>query len=85
MKHYVYILYSDFYDKYYKGYTTQPLIRLAQHNRGESRYTRNFVPWRMVYLESFSSKREALHRERNLKKYSKAQIKSLLTSPINEI
>jgi len=29
MKHYVYILYSDFYDKYYKGYTTQPLIRLG--------------------------------------------------------
>ena len=85
MMHYVYIIYSLVFDKYYKGYTTQPLIRLEQHNSGESRYTRSFIPWELVYLQSFSTKREALKREKSLKKYGKSQLLALLASPLNEL
>lgn len=85
MKHYVYIIYSLSSDKYYKGYSLSPEKRLEQHNNGESRYTKNFTPWKLVYLESFVTKTEALKREKSLKKYSKLQIKELIQSNQNEL
>ena len=85
MKHYVYIIYSENFDKYYKGYTTHPQLRLQEHNDGLSRYTKHFTPWKLVFLQSFETKTEALIRERKLKKYSKEQIKDLANSSKNEI
>ncbi|TXK71667.1 hypothetical protein FT993_09590 [Mesonia sp. HuA40] len=32
MKYFVYIIYSESYDSYYRGYSTQPEKRLKQHN-----------------------------------------------------
>ena len=78
MSHYVYILKSDFDGSFYKGYTTQPLIRLQQHNNKESEYTSSKIPWKFVYIEELSTKREALIRERNLKKPSLDRLNQLL-------
>lgn len=83
MKHFVYIIYSEQYDKYYKGYSTDPYKRLLQHNAGKSRYTRSFIPWKLVYIELLPDKTEALKREKSLKKYSKNQVRELMTSPKN--
>ncbi len=66
--HYVYIIYSERLDIYYKGYTQYPDKRLFEHNNGMSRFTRGKGPWKMVYLEKFDTKREALIREKQLKK-----------------
>ena len=44
MKYYTYIIYSKDYDKYYKGFTSQLLQRLEQHNNKESKYTSKFTP-----------------------------------------
>ena len=85
MKHYVYIIYSEKFDKYYKGYTTHPLLRLQEHNKGYSRYTSNFVPWKLVFIQSFETKKDALIRERKLKKHNKEKIINLINSPLNEI
>jgi len=63
----------------------RPFIRLKQHNENFSRYTRNKGPWVLVYLQSFRDKKQALIRERKLKKYSKAQIKRLIQTPLNEL
>jgi len=82
---YVYIIYSENFDKYYKGFTTNPQKRIAQHNAGESRYTSNFIPWKIVFLQVFSTKREALIREKKIKKYSKDQILQLIKSPKNNV
>jgi putative endonuclease len=83
--HYVYIIYSPSSGHYYKGYTTNLEKRLARHNNGESAYTRNFVPWNLVYVEKYKTKTEALIREKKLKKYSKLQLEQLIKSPKNEI
>jgi len=83
MEYYVYIIYSEFFDKYYKGYTRCPLLRLREHNEGRSSYTSSYKPWRLVYLERFSSKREALIRERGIKKFGKAQLRRLISSAKN--
>ena len=85
MFHYVYIIYSETFDKYYNGYSILPEKRLQQHNNGESRYTRHFIPWKLIYVERFLEKTEALKREKVLKKYSKAQILVLVKSPKNEL
>ncbi len=84
-KYFVYIIYSDSHDSYYRGYSTQPEKRLEQHNEGESRYTKSKGPWELVFLQSFPTKREALIREKKIKKYSKSQIKQLIESSKNEL
>ena len=83
MTYFAYIIYSLQHDKYYKGSTMNPEKRLWEHNEGLSRYTSNFRPWKLVYLEVFTSKTQALIRERKLKKYSKEKIKRLIASPKN--
>jgi len=83
MKHYVYIIYSEKFDKYYKGYSLNPYRRLKQHNNAESRYTAHFIPWKLVFLQIFDSKKQALIREKAIKKYDKKQIRMLINSPKN--
>ena len=63
MEYYVYIIQSDIYNSYYKGYSTNPLLRLERHNNKESNYTSKKVPWKLVYLELYTDKTTALKRE----------------------
>jgi putative endonuclease len=83
LMHYVYILLSHQDGSYYKGYSENPIARLAQHNEGKSRYTSLKCPWKLIHLEVYSTKSEALKRERSLKKYSHAQIDVLVRSSKN--
>ena len=83
MAFYVYILQSLEDQSYYKGFTENPLLRLERHNKGESSYTRNKIPWQIIYLEPKEKKRDALIREKSLKKYSHEQIQQLITSSKN--
>lgn len=85
MGYYVYIIQSDIDGSYYKGFSEAPLIRLAQHNNGESHYTSGKIPWRLVYIEIMLSKTEALKRERVVKKYGHERIIRLIASPKNSI
>ena len=83
MEYFVYIIYSSNHDKYYKGFTTNPKARLKRHNDGFSRYTAQFRPWKLVYLEKCFDKKSALMRERKLKKFGKIQLQKLIDSPKN--
>lgn len=83
--YFVYIIYSSTGDCYYREFSENPINRLEQHRTGQSRYTSKFTDWELVFIESFDTKREALIREKVLKKYSKIQINDLMASPKNEI
>ncbi len=83
MEHFVYIIYAQNFDKYYKGYSTNPYERLLLHNNLQSKYTSHFVPWILIYIELLPSKKDALSREKSLKKYDKSQIKELIKSQKN--
>ena len=85
MKYYVYIIESELTGVYYKGYSENPMIRLAQHNSGDCKTTMKSAPWNLVFIQSFETKREALIRERVVKKYSREYIKWLISSDINEL
>ena len=83
MGYYVYILQSELDNSFYKGFTEDYFVRLVQHNRGESEYTSNKRPWKLVYAEELQTKREALIREKNLKKAAKERLVALINSHKN--
>ena len=83
MAHFVYIILSLKDGSYYKGYSLDPLLRLLQHNSGKSTYTKNKMPWQLIYIEQHLDKRSALIREKALKKYSHIQIEKLIISGKN--
>lgn len=64
----VYILFSDRYQKKYIGYTSDLLSRFTSHNKLATKgYTIRYRPWRVVHVEVFESKKEAMAREKFLK------------------
>jgi putative endonuclease len=43
--YFVYILYSEAFDKFYIGQTNNISIRLERHNAKKEKYTAPYVPW----------------------------------------
>ncbi len=55
--------------KYYIGSTENIQKRLLQHNSDENTgWTHRFHDWKLVYSESFDTRREALIREKQVKR-----------------
>ncbi|MFQ6600630.1 GIY-YIG nuclease family protein [Flavobacterium sp. C3NV] len=64
----VYILYSEKFNKNYTGYTSNLIERFKSHNILETQgYTLKFRPWKVIHVEFFNSKSEAMKREKYLK------------------
>ena len=64
----VYILYSEKFSKHYTGFTSNLIQRFKSHNLLETKgYTLKFRPWKVIHVEFFNSKTEALKREKYLK------------------
>jgi putative endonuclease len=78
IRHFVYILEcSD--ATLYTGYTTEPERRVKEHNEGRgAKYTRGRRPVKLVYLEGFSDKSEAVKREKEIKKLPREKKLSLI-------
>ncbi len=70
----VYILKSLKNNHYYIGQTEKLAKRIQEHNLGTSRSTKSGIPWKLVYEESYDSKREAIKRETQLKKIKNRHI-----------
>jgi putative endonuclease len=64
----VYILFSEDYGKTYVGYTSNLIERFKSHNYlSKKGYTIKFRPWQVICVEFFTTKSEALKREKFLK------------------
>ena len=64
----VYILYSERFNKYYRGYTSNLIERFKSHNElSKKGYTINYRPWKVVYVEFCANKTEAIQGEKFLK------------------
>ncbi len=83
--YYVYIIQSSVDGSFYKGFTTDYLKRLQAHNEGKSTYTAHKIPWKLVYLEKFDSKTEALKKELMLKRQNANYLNWLIQQPNNLI
>ena len=63
----VYALRSVTTGRLYTGFTSDLEWRLAQHNRGITKSTKNRGPWELVHEEQFARRAAAMRRERYLK------------------
>ncbi len=64
---------------YYVGSTTNLENRIKAHNQGEgATHTAKRRPVRLVYNEEFSSFDDAVKRERQVKKWSRAKKEALI-------
>lgn len=78
MENYTYILEcSD--GTYYTGWTNNIEKRLKSHNAGKGgKYTRVRRPVKLVYLEIYMTKQEAMSREAKIKQLSRKEKEQLI-------
>ena len=80
MDYYVYIILCED-ESYYTGYAQDVWSRFNQHLRGTgARYTRMHKPLKLVYVESYNSRREAMRRERQIKRLNHTRKLELVRS-----
>ena len=59
---------------YYTGYTTDVKKRIAVHNSGKgAKYTRARLPVKLIYVQGFDSKEEAMSAEALFKRKTRMQ------------
>jgi putative endonuclease len=79
MFYYVYILQSLKNDSFYIGYTSDLKKRFKEHNSGESKATKPFIPYKLIFYEAFLNRIDAKNREEYLKGgYGRKTIKTML-------
>ena len=80
MSFYVYILLCQD-GSFYTGYTNNVEERTRLHACGRgARYTKAHPPKKVVHIEQFASRSEAMRREKAIKKLSHEQKQSLIRS-----
>jgi putative endonuclease len=73
MPYYVYIILCEG-NSFYTGYTRNLNSRMRLHSKGKgARYTRMHKPKKVVHIEEFHSRAEAMKREKRIKKLSHHQ------------
>jgi putative endonuclease len=79
MPYYVYILLCKD-GSYYTGYAKYLRHRIEAHKKGQgARYTRIHKAEKIVYVEEFDSRSDAMKREREIKSFSHSQKERLVS------
>lgn len=69
----------------YTGWTVDVKRRVLAHNTKKgAKYTRNRLPVKVVYVESFSSKIEAQQREYAIKQLTRAEKLKLISAHLHK-
>jgi putative endonuclease len=81
--YYLYIIYSDAANLFYVGYTSNPQLRLIEHNKNpHNTFTSKHRPWVMKALfESGMSETDAIIIERFIKKQKSRKLIEMLCNP----
>lgn len=80
MRYYVYVLLCQG-GTFYTGYAKNLNARLSMHEQGKgARYTRIHKPKKLVYVEEFGTRKEAMRRERKIKRLGHEEKKKLCQS-----
>ena len=77
MKYTLYILKNP-EQKFYIGQTADLEKRLARHNSNRVTSTKNRGPWEIINTECFSSRGDAMIREKQLKKWRRELLMKLI-------
>ena len=81
--YFIYILYSDSSDKYYLGYSSDPLRRLEEHNsKPFNTYTSKHRPWTLTaYFKCSENENDAIRIEKFIKKQKSRKLLQMLCEP----
>ena len=72
--YYIYILFSQSANKYYVGQTDNIDKRLSEHNSFHKGFTSQANDWILKYFEEFSSRKDALKREKQIKAWKNRKL-----------
>ena len=78
MSHWVYILYSEKSDTYYKGQTDDLTKRIKRHNSGWEKATQNGTPWRIVWKTEKRDRSSAVKLEMKLKNLTRERLEKFI-------
>ena len=81
--YYVYMIESQQSGIFYKGSTSDYVRRLTEHNEDINVYTKGKGPWKLVFVQEFETKSEALVKEKKLKRCNKEYLRWLISQPVN--
>ena len=71
---------------FYVGHTCNVEKRFERHKtKAGARFTAAHVPETVEHVETYSSEQEAVHRERQLKKWSRAKKEALIRGSFEEL
>ena len=65
--YYAYVLKSISHDYYYKGHCQDLEKRLIQHNSGMTTSIKSYIPFEVIYYETFPSEAQAINGEKYFK------------------
>jgi putative endonuclease len=65
--YYVYVIKSISHNTRYVGSAKDISKRINEHNAGRCRYTSGRMPWQLLYQEEYSTRSDAMKREKFLK------------------
>ncbi len=79
MGYFVYVLTNEKRTRIYIGQTANIERRLAEHNSGKTISLRPYLPFKLVYVETFGTREQAVKRERELKKtHNRKRLKKMI-------
>jgi putative endonuclease len=78
MYYFVYILYSQSTDTFYKGQTSDLSDRIMRHNNLSEKATRSGAPWKLIWSTAKPSRAEAMRLEKKLKNLSRVQLQKFM-------
>ncbi|MFC1620081.1 GIY-YIG nuclease family protein [Candidatus Neomarinimicrobiota bacterium] len=64
--------------KFYIGQTRNLNERLKRHAEDRSTYTKGKGPWKLIHQEAYTTRADALKREKQLKKWRRELIQRLI-------
>jgi putative endonuclease len=67
MVYYAYVIKSISGNYHYKGHCEDLEKRLKEHNSGKTRSNKAYLPFELCYFEAFSTRDEAIKREKYFK------------------
>ena len=67
LMYYTYVIQSQRSKRWYTGSINDLRKRLNQHNKGKSAWTKNGIPWKLIYYEACLDEQDAKSREKYLK------------------
>ena len=79
MSHWVYIIYSESADVFYKGQTDDLSGRIIRHNNRWEKATRHGAPWKLVWRMEKPDRSSAMDLEKKLKHLTRKRLTEFIS------